>query len=74
MQGMIVVTHPNYVPEPYQAYLFVVMVATFALFVNTFLARHLPRLEGIVFVLFILAFMATLVVLWVLGPRLTAGE
>ena len=74
MQGLIVVTNPNYVPQPYQGYLFVVMVATFALFVNTFLARHLPRLEGIVFVLFILAFMVTMVVLWVLAPRLTASE
>ncbi|KAK5170950.1 uncharacterized protein LTR77_004094 [Saxophila tyrrhenica] len=74
MQGLIVATQPNYVPEPYQGYLFVVMVATFALLVNTLLARHLPRLEGIVFVFFILAFMATLVVLWVLAPRLTAAE
>ena len=74
MQGLIVVTQPNYVPKPYQAYLFVVMVATFALLVNTLLARSLPRLEGVVFVLFTLAFMATMVVVWVLAPRLSAGE
>ena len=74
MQGLIVINSPDYVPQAYQAYLFVVMVATFAAFVNTVLARFLPRLEGIVFVLFTLAFMATLIVLWVLAPRLTAAE
>ena len=74
MQGLLVVTQPDYVPQPYQGFLFVVMVATFALTVNSLLARFLPRLEGVVFVLFVLAFMATLVVLWVLAPRLTAGE
>ena len=74
MQGLVIVGNPNYVPQPYQGFLFVVMVATFALAVNTLLARHLPRLEGVVFVLFVLAFMATMVVLWVLAPRLTAGE
>lgn len=73
MMGLIVVTQPNYVPEAYHGYLFTVMVASFALFVNTVLARYLPRLEGVVFVLFIIAFMATLVVLWVLAPRLSAG-
>ena len=74
MQGLLVVTQPNYVPQPYQGFLFVVMVATFALAVNTLLARYLPRLEGFVFVLFILAFMATLVVLWSLAPLLSACE
>lgn len=74
MMGLLVVTQPGYAPEAWHGYLFTVMVASFALFVNTVLARHLPRLEGIVFVLFVIAFMATLVVLWVLAPRLSASE
>lgn len=73
MQGLLIVTKPDYVPQAWQGYLFVVMVATFALIVNSTLARFLPRLEGIVFVLFTLTFMATLVVVWVLAPTLTAG-
>jgi choline transport protein len=74
MQALILATQPDYQPKAYQGYLFVVMVATFALFVNTFLARFLPSLENIVLALFILAFIATEAVLWALGPRLTAGE
>lgn len=50
------------------------MIATFALVANTLLARHLPRLEGPVFVLFVLAFIAVLAVLWTVAPQLTADE
>lgn len=74
MMGLVVVTQPNYSPQAWHGYLFTVMVASFALFVNTLLARHLPRLEGIVFLLFVVAFVATLVVLWAVAPRLSAGE
>jgi choline transport protein len=74
MQGLVVATHPDYVPQPYQGFLFVVMVATFALAANTLLARYLPRLEGPVFVLFFLAFIAVLAVLWTIAPQLTAAE
>ena len=74
MQGLVIATQPNYAPQPYQGFLFVVMIATFALAANSLLARHLPRLEGVVFVFFVVAFIVTVVVLWVLAPRLTAGE
>lgn len=68
MMGLIVVTQPNYAPQAWHGYLFTVMIASFAFFVNTVLARHLPRLEGVVFVLFVMAFVATIVVLWVVAP------
>lgn len=73
-QGLIIVTQPDYIPQPYQGYLFTVMVATFALLVNTFLAKYLPRLEGGVFVLFVVAFVATLATLWSRAPLLSASE
>lgn len=50
------------------------MIVSFGLLVNTFLARFLPRLEGIIFIVFTLAFISFMVVLWVLAPRLTAGK
>lgn len=70
MQGLIVAGNPDYVPQPYHGYLFTVMVATFALAVNSLLARYLPRLEGIVFVLFVLAFMGKSLI----GQRKSAGH
>jgi hypothetical protein len=73
-QGLIVVANPDYVPQKWQAYLFTVMIATFSLFVNTFLARWLPRQEGFFLLLFSLAFIAVVAVSWALGPRLSAGE
>ena len=74
MQGLIIVTQPNYVPEAYQGYLFTVMVATFALLVNTLFAKYLPQVEGAVFVLFVVAFVATLITLWTLVPTLSASQ
>lgn len=74
-QGLIVVnSSADYVPQPYQAWLLGVMIITVGVFINSVLARWLPRLEGMIFVLFALAFLAIMVVLWVLAPRLTAGE
>lgn len=74
MQALIVLTNPTYIPKAWQGYLFVVMISSFGLLVNTVLARALPKLEGVVFMLFTLSFLAIVVVLWVLSPRLTAAE
>ena len=74
MQGLIILTQPSYVPQPWQGYLFVVMIASVGLAVNSVLARHLPKLEGVVFVMFTIFFIVILAVLWVLSPRLTASE
>lgn len=43
LQGLLVLGDANYVPEPYQCYLFVVMIATSALLVNSFLVRYPTR-------------------------------
>ena len=74
MQGLILEMNPNYIPEYWQGYLFVVMIASVGLLVNSVLARFLPRLEGVMFLFFTIAFMAFLVVLWVLAPRLTTSK
>jgi small basic protein len=70
-QVFLVVYNPNYVPQKWQTWLFVAMIVTFSLMVNTMLARFLPRLEGMIFVLFTLTFLVVEVVLWTLGDRLT---
>lgn len=50
--GLISLTYADYAPEPYQGYLFVIAIALTSFMVNTFLAKHLPLLEG-----FVLCFM-----------------
>lgn len=71
-QGEIVANNLSYIPQPYQAWLLGVMIITVGVLINTVLARWLPRLEGIIFILFVLAFLTVMVVLWVLAPRLTS--
>ena len=44
-------------------------VSAFSVFFNTFLAKKLPLIEGIVLVVHIFGFFGILVPLWVLGPR-----
>ncbi|KAK5119439.1 hypothetical protein LTR85_007539 [Meristemomyces frigidus] len=73
-QGLIVINDADYVPQAYQAWLLGVMIITLGVLINTVLARWLPWLEGMIFVLFALVFLAQVVVLWVLAPRLTAGQ
>jgi hypothetical protein len=40
------------------------MLITVGILVNTVLARWLPRLEGLIFIIFIVTFLAVEVVLW----------
>lgn len=50
LQGLILLANPSYDPKPYQCYLFVVMIATTGLLVNTLLVRgHIlgPVLESL---------------------------
>jgi choline transport protein len=74
IQGLIALTHSSYTPQPYQGYLFVILMVTIGLLFNTWGAKQLPLIEGIILVLHIFGFAAVLIVLWVLSPRNTASE
>lgn len=50
------------------------MITSNLLQFNTFLAKHLPLVEGLVLCLHIGGFVAILVPLWVLGPRSSSKE
>lgn len=49
-------------------------MASFSVFFNTFLAKKLPLVEGIVLIVHIFGFFAVVVTLWVLGPRGDAAQ
>lgn len=54
IQGLLVLNYENYVPERWHGTLLLVAIALVAAFVNTYGARHLPMLEGIILLLHIL--------------------
>ena len=69
IQGLLVLNYPNYVFERWHGTLLVFAVSAFSVFFNTFLAKKLPLIEGIVLVVHIFGFFGIMVPLWVLGPR-----
>jgi choline transport protein len=69
IQGLLVLNYPDYVFQRYQGTLLVFAVSAFSVFFNTFLAKKLPLIEGIVLVVHIFGFFGIMVPLWVLGPR-----
>ncbi|KAK5125315.1 hypothetical protein LTR85_000424 [Meristemomyces frigidus] len=74
IQGLISINHSSYTPQPYQGYLFVILMVSLGLLLNTWGAKQLPLIEGIILVFHIFGFAAVLIVLWVLSPKNTAHE
>ncbi|KAK5025079.1 hypothetical protein LTR13_010639 [Exophiala sideris] len=68
IQGLIVLNNENYVFERWHGTLLVVAITAFSIFFNTFLAKRLPIVEGLVLILHIIGFFAVLIPLWVLAP------
>ncbi|KAM7188891.1 Amino acid/polyamine transporter I [Naviculisporaceae sp. PSN 640] len=69
IQGLIVLGNPDYHPEGWHGTLLVIAIAAFCILFNTFLAKRLPMIEGMILIFHILGFFAVLVPLWVLAPR-----
>jgi choline transport protein len=67
IQAVVSLLHSDYTPTPWRAYLIMLAMVLLTAFVNTYLARKLPLLEGIFFFLTIIGFVSIVVVLWVLG-------
>ena len=69
IQGLIALTHPTYVPKPWQAMLLFWAVTSFAVFINTATSRALAKFEGMILVLHIFGFFAVLIPLVYFGPH-----
>jgi amino acid transporter len=74
IQGLIALNNPDYMPEGWQGTLLVIAVTAFCIIFNTFLAKRLPMVEGLVLIIHILGFFAVLIPLWVLAPRASASD
>jgi len=74
IQGLIVLNNPNYNPTRWQGTLFTIAISLVATFFNTYGAKHLPLLEGLILFLHIFGFFAILIPLWVLSPKNSAKD
>ncbi len=69
LQGLITLCVPTYEAKPWQGTLIVIGVACLAVFFNTFLAKKLPFVEGMMLMLHIVGLFAIMIPLLVLAPR-----
>jgi amino acid transporter len=66
---MIALNNDNYVIAEWHIVLLTIAVVTVAVVFNSFFARKLPLVEGLVLVLHVCGFFAILIPLWVFAPR-----
>lgn len=72
VQALVILNYPDYDPKMWHSSLLTSAVAAFSVFFNTVLARNLPFIEGVMFVLHIFTFLGIIVALLVLSPRTDA--
>lgn len=74
IQGLIVLNNADYVFERWNGTLLVIALVAFAVLFNTFFAKRLPAIEGMVLILHLLGFFGIIIPLWVLAPRNSAKQ
>lgn len=68
IQGLLVLTDPQYIFVRWHGTLLVIALSAFCIIFNTVLAKRLPMVEGIILCIHILGFAGVLIPLWVLAP------
>lgn len=71
---MVSIYHPGYAMQNWHQTLVMIAIACLATFINTYGARRLPILEGIVLVVHIFGFFCVIIPLWVLAPKASATD
>ena len=71
---MVSIYHPGYVEQRWHESLLMIGIGVIGTLMNTFGAKRLPILEGIVLVVHIFGFFVIIVPLWVLAPKAPASE
>jgi choline transport protein len=74
IQGVAILNYPNYESTRWQGTLIFYAVIAFIVFINTYLARWLPKIEGMILILHILGFFAILTPLVYLAPHGSAKD
>lgn len=74
IQGLIVLNHPDYIFRRFHGTLLSFACLFAAVFVNTTLSRHLPKIEGAMMVLHVLGFLGFVIPLVYLAPHRSASD
>lgn len=74
IQGLLALNYPSYVAQRWHGTLILYALVGISLLVNTWLARLLPRIEGIVLVIHVIGFFCVLIPLVYLAPHGTPAE
>jgi choline transport protein len=74
IQALAILNYPNYSPTRWQGTLIFYGVIAFIVFINTYLARWLPKIEGMILILHIVGFFAILIPLVYLAPHGSARD
>lgn len=74
IQGLAVLNYPEYAPTRWQGTLIFYAVVAFIVFINTFLARWLPKIEGLILIVHIVGFFGILIPLVYLAPHGSASD
>ncbi|KAL8801575.1 MAG: hypothetical protein Q9182_004361 [Xanthomendoza sp. 2 TL-2023] len=65
IQGLLVLNNDNYVPERWHGTLLFYAIILFSLIINTYLARLLPKIEGMVLIIHVAGFVLMQQLIWV---------
>ena len=74
IQGLLVLGNSSYTPKPWQLVLLYWTTLSFAIFVNTYIGKYLPKFETLILVLHVFGFFAILIPLVYFAPHGTASE
>ena len=74
IQGLIVLEDSSYIFKRWHGTLLVMAIVAFCIIFNSFLAKKLPMIEGMVLILHLLGFFGVLIPLWVLSPLNSASD
>lgn len=69
IQGLIVLNHPEYDFQRWHGTMLVIAISSFSILFNTFLAKNLPFVEGLILIIHVIGLFAIIIPLWVLAPR-----
>ena len=73
IQGLIILNHPNYVPQPVHGTLLSWVIVVLAVFINTIVSSLLPKIEGMILIVHVLGFFGIIVPMIYLSPHTSAS-
>lgn len=69
LQGIILLNVDSYTAPAWHATLMIIAVATVCIVFNTFFAKKLPLIEGLILIIHVFGFFAILIPLWALSEK-----